>query len=222
VLEDGNHPAFLQDSTFYKATCLPEGCYTFTINDIAGDGMCLLDYGNDGVCDVYYDAFLNIVSDGELIFDISQPEDINFGFELIFDFCVVTCNESQCPYDLTGDCVVNIDDVLYLTNSIGCLSEDCLKADFDNDGIVTVDDLLIILTYVGENCLTGLTENIELPTSINDLLMNDSFEVIDTMVFDLSGKRINRDMETLPIGQYIVVQVGRNGEIRSKKIFILR
>ena len=222
VLSGGNYPLQTHDIDYYEAACLSDGCYTFTITDSAGDGMCAWDFDNDGICDGFMDAFVNIISNDNLIFDLSQPDEIDFGSELVFDFCLVTCEESMCPYDLTGDCVVGVADALDLVSSMGCLFGDCLEADFDGDGSVTNNDLLILLVHIGENCLTGLTEDIELPISIRSILTVDNFEVMDTQVYDLNGKRINKDIEALSTGQYIVVKIGKDGEIRSEKIFINR
>ena len=73
VLEGGDYPVFSQDETdFIESTCLPDGCYTFTITDSNGDGMCAFDFDEDGVCDASYDAFINIFVNDNLTFELSQ------------------------------------------------------------------------------------------------------------------------------------------------------
>ena len=95
LLYGGNYPAGSQDIDYYESTCLPDGCYTFTITDSNSDGMCTFDFENDGICDIYYGAFVNVITNGEIILDISGGENIDFGAELIFEFCV----EYNCPLD---------------------------------------------------------------------------------------------------------------------------
>lgn len=222
VMSGGDYPVFSQDITFEEVACLPEGCYTFTITDSANDGMCSIDLGNDGICDASYDAFINIISNDNLVFELSELSEVDYGSELIFDFCLVDCDDEICPFDLDGDCVVGVSDVLNLISDMGCLFGDCLEADFNGDGVVANSDLLIILAHVGENCLTGLNSGIDLPTSVKNLLNEEAFEVIDTEVYDLSGRRINRSIEALSAGQYIVVKIGKNGELKSEKIFVTK
>lgn len=78
------------------------------------------------------------------------------------------------------------------------------------------------IATLGENCLTGLNSGIDLPTSVKNLLNEEAFEVIDTEIYDLSGRRINRSIEALSAGQYIVVKIGKNGELKSEKIFVTK
>jgi len=91
IMEGGDYPFGSEDIDFYEGACLTEGCYTFIITDTNGDGMCSFDFNNDGVCDGSYDAFVNIISNNNLIFNLSDPSEIDFGSELTFDFCITNC-----------------------------------------------------------------------------------------------------------------------------------
>ena len=52
--------------------------------------------------------------------------------------------------DLTGDGVVSVDDMLFLLSDFGCVT-DC-NADVDLDNAVTIADLLQLLSAFGESC----------------------------------------------------------------------
>ena len=54
-----------------------------------------------------------------------------------------------CPGDATGDYVVDVNDVLYL---ISAWDTPDPNADFDEDGLVDADDVLILLSNFGEAC----------------------------------------------------------------------
>ena len=55
-----------------------------------------------------------------------------------------------CPEDLPMDGLVSVDDILMMLSDFGCL-EDC-AADVDLDNAVTIADLLLLLTKFGEGC----------------------------------------------------------------------
>jgi len=84
--EDG-YP-FNSDTSYTYNTCLPDGCYTFTITDSNGDGICSFDFDNDGLCDS--GGSFDLTVNGNSILSI-EPENADFGSELTFDFCVTYC-----------------------------------------------------------------------------------------------------------------------------------
>ena len=61
--------------------------------------------------------------------------------------CLVVV-ETRCPWDLNGDGVVNVLDLVDLVMSIGPCGEEC-PADFDGDGFVTALDLVALLLNLG-------------------------------------------------------------------------
>ena len=91
VLSGGDYPVFSQDIDFIESSCLPDGCYTFIITDSNGDGMCLFDLEGDGICDSSYESFINIFVNNNLTFELSQPDEMDFGSILEVDFCTIYC-----------------------------------------------------------------------------------------------------------------------------------
>ena len=219
VLEGGNYPFGSQAIDFYEAVCLPDGCYTFIITDSNGDGMCSFDFGNDGVCDGSYDAFINIISNNETIFNLSDPSEIDFGSELVFDFCIeYTCylENNLCPWDLNNDNRVGSSDLIQLLSTFGQEVPFCTPGDFNLDGIIDQTDLDELLDNYNLICAEGEFQN-------KDLTVNESKGAYliggAPSYYDLLGKKVNYSAD-LPSGIYIVIEKWSNGETITKKILL--
>lgn len=236
VMSGGNYPVFSQEITFEEVSCLPEGCYTFTITDSAGDGMCQFDFDDDGICDSSSDAFVNIIVNGNLVFELSDPAEIDFGSELTISFCVTNCPFIECQGDFNNDGIINLIDLLDILPNIVGQVDDCSEYDFDGNFEIDVYDVIIFLTKYGMDCFTGEIMLDQQPpdwvydwiqsngtSGIGDLEgQSNAFEVVESFVYDLNGRLINKTEEELSTGAYLIVRYGRNGEYRTEKIFINR
>ena len=227
VLEGGDYPVFSQDETFIESTCLPDGCYTFTITDSNGDGMCAFDFDEDGICNESYDAFINIFVNDNLTFELSQPDEIDYGSILEVDFCTIYCPSEGCEGDFDGDGIVGIRDILmFLATPSGQL-DDCSEFDFNNDLQINLNDVLYLLNIYGTDCFTG--ENIlgappgwvmDYITNVTEPVINDKICLLGPpLYFDLHGRQVN-DKGRLAPGIYLVVEKWSNGETTTKKIFL--
>ena len=235
VLEGGDYPVFSQDLTFTESTCLPDGCYTFTITDANGDGMCGLDFDDDGVCDVTYDAFINIIINDNLTFELSDPTELNYGSILEVDFCTIYCPSEGCEGDFDGDGIVGIQDLLmFLATPPGQL-DDCSEFDFNNDLQIDLNDVLYLLNIYGTDCFTG--QNVlgtppdwvaDYLTDVTEIDLENEGEITDVnklckigspLFFDLAGRKVN-DKGRLAPGIYLVVQNWSNGNVTTEKIFL--
>ena len=95
------------------------------------------------------------------------PQNVTFGegttdemFFVFFDYVLYEegdelialgpSEDAPCVGDLTGDGVVSVDDMLFLLSDFGCVT-DC-NADVDLDDAVTIADLLQLLSAFGEPC----------------------------------------------------------------------
>ncbi|MAB73970.1 MAG: hypothetical protein CMC99_03350 [Flavobacteriales bacterium] len=95
------------------------------------------------------------------------PQNVTFGegttdemFFVFFDYVLYEegdelialgpSDDVPCVGDLTGDGVVSVEDMLYLLSDFGCVT-DC-NADVDLDDAVTIADLLQLLSAFGEPC----------------------------------------------------------------------
>jgi len=229
VLSGGNYPFGSNNIDFYEGACLPYGCYTFTITDTNGDGMCAFDLNGDGICDNSYDAFINIISNNNLIFDLSDPSEIDFGSILTHDFCIADCPTSDCPWDLDNDGVVDVYDLMVFLSYNG-LQGECLPADFNFSGGVDSQDLITMINNFGYDCFTGeFIDGVIVPDWVWSYL--DVTEVTENigdiekvcllgppMYFDLLGKKVNGKGRLAP-GVYLVVEKWSNGQVTSRKEF---
>ena len=95
------------------------------------------------------------------------PQNVTFGegttdemFFVFFDYVLyqegdelislAPSDEPPCVGDLTGDGIVSVEDMLFLLSDFGCMT-DC-NADVDLDNAVTISDLLQLLSAFGEPC----------------------------------------------------------------------
>ena len=235
VLSGGDYPVFSQETDFIESTCLPDGCYTFIITDTNGDGMCGIDFDNDGICDTTYDSFINIFVNNNLTYELSDPQEMDFGSILEVNFCTLYCPSEGCEGDFDGDGVVGIQDLLtFLATPQGSLN-DCSEFDFNNDLQINLNDALDLLSIYGTNCFTGANIlgappegmlnlfNQEFGLTITEVTENNIDDGIclvgPPLYFDLSGRKIN-DKARLSPGIYLVVENWSNGTTTTRKIFI--
>jgi len=234
VMEGGDYPVFSQDLTFEEVACLQEGCYTFTITDNGGDGMCQWDFDDDGICDGSSDAFINIVVNDNLVFELSNPAEIDFGSELTTTFCVTNCPQPECAADVDGDGVVSVQDLLYMLPYIGMTYSECEDIDLDGDLEITGNDLLVILDDWGLMCATGEVMDIGTPPDwvwdyidgdgnaptdgVSDMPNEQPVPVGRPVYYNLAGKPIKLDNRA-PSGIYIRVQQMSFGPVKIDKIF---
>ena len=234
LLYGGDYPFNSEEIDYYESTCLPDGCYTFRITDTNGDGMCGIDFDNDGICDITYDSFINIFVNNNLTYELSDPQEMDFGSVLEVDFCSYYCPPELCKGDFDNDGVVTIRDLLSLLAAPpGDLSE-CSTYDLNNDFNINVGDILDFLPLMGYNCYTGEFKNISPPEWVFDCIDNNSCftitnvtnppsynggGVISQIYYDLSGRKVN-DKARLSPGIYLVVENWSNGTATTRKIFI--
>lgn len=55
---------------------------------------------------------------------------------------------SSLPFDLNGDGIITIADLIELMSNFGCVGENCL-GDLNNDGVVNIQDLILLLNEMG-------------------------------------------------------------------------
>jgi len=222
VLYDGDWPVQQFETIFTKSTCLPDGCYTFTVTDTNGDGLCSFDFNNDGICDLFGDStpFINIFSNDELIFELSDPADLDYGAELTFEFCVeYSCplESDLCPWDLNEDNRVNNFDLMEMLAIFNQEVGPCTPGDFNFDGIINNDDLNELLANYGLVCAEGTIQNKDL--TINNEQNEGACLVGPPLYFDMLGNQVKYSAD-LPTGIYIVVEKWSNGDIITKKILL--
>ena len=70
-----------------------------------------------------------------------------------------TPTESSIPktliWDINNDGIVDIQDLMLVSNSIGVVSNDFPKVDVNKDGTVDFIDLLLVASHLGESCYTS-------------------------------------------------------------------
>ena len=111
------------NSYFSYPLCIDDGCYTFTIYDTYGDGLCCGGWGNPP-------GYYELILEGQII-----AEGIDFGWEESTDFCASSAGcliEAACNYNP----LASINDISlceFPAFGYDCFGE-CI-ADIDSDGI---------------------------------------------------------------------------------------
>jgi hypothetical protein len=202
VIGDGNYP--LGYATYVYEVCVNEGCYTFEATDTNGDGMCSLDFGNDGTCEFGGEGITASVG-GNIIFATEQTE--YSLFDTTFCFSI-----GDCPLDFDGNGAVGNGDVLEMMLEYGCQSG--CQIDPNNDGIVNVMDLLYMLQYLGDCPLEqdfsiGMLKDVTLAAASSGGIGKDP------QIYDMTGRRVRGPVEGLATGVYILKWEGL-----TKKVFV--
>ena len=202
VTGDGNYP--FGYATYEYEVCVYEGCYTFEATDSNGDGMCSLDFGNDGICDIGGDGITVSVGD-DVIFATGQTE--YSLFDTTFCFTV-----GDCPLDFDGNGAVGNGDVLEMILEYGCQSG--CQTDPNNDGVVNVMDLLHMLTNLGDcpleqNFSVGMLKDVTVTAAAAGGIGKDP------QIYDMTGRRVRGPVESLATGVYIL----KWGTV-TKKVFV--
>jgi hypothetical protein len=185
------------------------------------------------VCDADYNVFINIIVNENIIFDLSQLDELDYGSILEVDFCTLYCPPVECQGDFDGDGTVGIYDLLTFLSTPSGQLDDCSEFDFNNDLQINLNDVLDLLEVYGTVCGTEQTELSIPPEWVFDLINQTYGEVsniteikdpncvvlIYKEFYDIMGRKSNQD-GTLTPGIYIIVEYYSNGDIITKKIYL--
>ena len=194
------------EQTYTYNVCVYEGCYTVAAQDCAGDGFCTFGVDENGNC--------QYGSEG-IVGTIGQDTVFATGYGLEFyEWELEWCNTlPACAYDLDANGSVGNGDVVVLLSNYGCFGN--CEGDLNNDGMVSVLDLLEILYSVGD---CPVEQEFSVGTYKNMVTGGDTGGMLgggDPKIYDLSGRRIRGPLEGLATGFYILKW---NNE--TKKVFV--
>ncbi len=229
ILSGGDYPFNSEEIDYYESTCLPDGCYTFRITDTNGDGMCSADFDNDGICDLFSDAFINIYVNDNITYELSDPEDLDFGSVLEVDFCTIYCPPSTtCKGDFDGDGLVTVRDLMVLLSTPQGQLNDCSELDLDNNLEINLNDILDFLSVMGTDCFNGEIFNVgiiplDLQSKIRDLtdvnrVILDK-QIIHTKYYTLRGVEVTYT-HNISNGIYLQETLFSDGTREVNKIFM--
>ncbi len=202
VISDSGYP--IQEAVYEYETCVYEGCYEVVITDSNGDGFCSFDFDNDGVCDF---------GDGYLLATIGVDTVAYTGVGAIFaTYTEQFCNTlPACELDYDGNGTIGNGDILVMLSNYGCV-ENCVY-DPNQDGIVSVQDLLFMLWNVGD---CPLEQDLSLGTY--KAFFEPTRQFLPTgkpRIYDITGRRVEKPFESLARGVYILKWKGH-----TKKVFV--
>jgi hypothetical protein len=207
--EDNNLSCTVDTFSF----CLSEGNYIVEVNDLFGNGF-------KYPCQ-FVDRCIWVEVNGEMVGDPLCGEWNNGD---IIPFTVnLPCVLGDCPWDIDGDGIVAVSDIIIILQNFGLFYE-CSPMDFDQDGVIGVNDLLDVISVFGLTCSTGMVLDVEIPNSIIDRLNTLGVspiykdEAISKIVYyNIYGAVIDYN-DMIPSGIYIRQIEFESGRVEVKKI----
>ena len=146
---------FENDSTFESnviLTNISSDTLVVSVDNLLSGNVTWEKWHSDSLFDVIdSDKYINLLTDTGATNIVLLPYSINVATST----CLNDDNgdgicDLLCNEDLNSDGIVSIHDLLYLLSEFGC-SSSC-EYDVNQDGFVTVDDLLKILGFFGNTC----------------------------------------------------------------------
>ena len=143
----------------------PSAC-NFSFQATSNDGSCEYDsclgcvssnacnYNPSALIDdgscLYFDECGECGGDNSMCTGCTDPEACNYDEEALVDDNMCEYESCDCPADVNDDGVVSVADILMLLGQFGC-SENC-TIDINDDGSTNVQDILILLASFGTEC----------------------------------------------------------------------
>ncbi|MAU77255.1 MAG: hypothetical protein CL831_10400 [Crocinitomicaceae bacterium] len=152
----------------YENICFEDGCYPFNMYDGDGDGWI------ETTITISYSLTNEVIFSGTLEYGNVESLNIQIGDSIeCTSGCIdpSACNysneaseedgsciypeegdtcDSFCQEDLNSDGVITIQDLLLILSEFGCIT--ACENDITQDGYVSVDDLLLVLSEFGNSC----------------------------------------------------------------------
>ena len=204
IMIEDDYPA--GEATYTYDVCVYEGCYTVAAQDCAGDGFCTFGEDDEGNC---------IYGSEGIVGRIGQDTVFATGYGLQFyEWELEWCNTlPACAYDLDANGSVGNGDVVVLLSNYSCIG-DC-EGDLNNDGMVSVLDLLEILWNVGD---CPVEQGFSIGTYKDLVVRGDTGGLLgggQPKIYDLAGRRLRGPIEQLRTGFYIL-----KWHNQTKKVFV--
>ena len=91
IMSGGDYP--INVATYESSGCVPVGCYTLIMEDTNGDGLCSIDFGNDGTCDIGGSMSLTNAA-GDVLVELDNTNN-NYGSMGSWEVCASEATEME-------------------------------------------------------------------------------------------------------------------------------
>ena len=99
IMSGGDYP--INVATYESSGCVPVGCYTLIMEDTNGDGLCSIDFGNDGTCDIGGSMSLTNAA-GDVLVELDNTNN-NYGSMGSWEVCASEATEMDGCDDLNSN-----------------------------------------------------------------------------------------------------------------------
>lgn len=91
IMHGGDYP--VNQATYVSSGCVPVGCHTLIMEDTNGDGLCSIDFGDDGICDIGGSMNLTNAA-GDVLVELDNTTN-NYGYEGSWEVCASEVSEME-------------------------------------------------------------------------------------------------------------------------------
>ena len=91
IMHGGDYP--INVATYVSSGCVPVGCYTLIMEDTNGDGLCSIDFGDDGICDIGGSMMLTNAA-GDVLVELDNTNN-NYGEQGSWEVCASEVSEME-------------------------------------------------------------------------------------------------------------------------------
>ncbi|MEC7951165.1 MAG: M43 family zinc metalloprotease [Bacteroidota bacterium] len=91
IMHGGDYP--VNAATYVSSGCVPVGCHTLIMEDTNGDGLCSIDFGDDGICDIGGSMNLTNAA-GDVLVELDNTTN-NYGYEGSWEVCASEVSEME-------------------------------------------------------------------------------------------------------------------------------
>ena len=96
IMHGGDYPvnvAPINSATYVSSGCVPVGCYTLIMEDTNGDGLCSIDFGDDGICDIGGSMMLTNAA-GDVLVELDNTTN-DYGYAGSWEVCASEVSEME-------------------------------------------------------------------------------------------------------------------------------
>ena len=116
LMEGGDYPVGIQ--SYVHSGCVPVGCHTLIMQDTNGDGLCSIDFNDDGTCDIGGSMSLTNAA-GEVLMALDNTNN-NYGSEGVWEICASETADMDGCTDANGNGICDAFEVTGCQDVFAC------------------------------------------------------------------------------------------------------
>ena len=116
IMQGGDYP--VGADTYVHSSCVPLGCHTLIMEDINGDGLCAMDFDNDGICDFGGSMILTNAS-GDVLVELDNTNN-DYGSQGLWEVCAIQATDMEGCADMNNNGICDASEISGCQNIQAC------------------------------------------------------------------------------------------------------